>query len=398
MTQNSRLNYRHTALACYIGYITQAIVNNLAPLFFAAFSTQFNISVEKIGLIAAINFVTQICVDLACVKTIDRIGYRAATVGAHVFAVAGLVMLAILPYSMENSYLGIVIATVFNAIGGGLTEVVISPVIEALPGEQKTRAMSLLHSFYCWGVVAVVLLSTLFFACVAEPYHRYLPILWAIVPFFNIFFFAKVPLKALVEDGDGMRVRDMFKSFLFPMLLVMMLCAGASELAMGQWASMFAEVGLHVSKSTGDLLGPCLFALLQGVGRLLNGAFGGKRDIAKILFVSACFTVVCYLVTSLSGNAVVSLLGCAFTGIGISVMWPGTLSLASREMPRGGNSMFALLAFGGDVGASAGPWLLGIVAAAARAGEPLKNGMLVCTAFPVLMAAAAMYFMRRSAR
>lgn len=385
------LTYKHTKYAAYIGYITQAIVNNLAPLLFVTFNTKYGISLEKIGLLVSINFGIQILVDLLSVKFIDRIGYRVGSVAAHAFAVAGLICLSVLPELMANKYAALLIATALNAVGGGLTEVLISPIVESLPGDEKESAMSMLHSFYCWGHVAVVLLSTAYFLAFGVDNWRFLPLIWAVVPLFNFFFFMKVPLRVLVEESERVPVKKLFSSGMFWLFLLLMIAAGASEQAMSQWTSLFAESGLKVSKTLGDLLGPCLFATLMGLSRLLYGIFGSRLNVRAGLLGSAALCILSYLIAVLSPRPLLSLAGCGLCGFSVGLMWPGTFSLAAKDYAAGGTAMFALLALAGDVGCSAGPGLVGAVSGwVQKLGgtlDPLKTGIGVAILFPVIMLA-----------
>ena len=384
-----QLTYKHTKYAAYIGYITQAIVNNLAPLLFVTFNTSYGISLERIGLLVSINFGVQILVDFFSVKFIDRIGYRVGAVAAHIFAVAGLFCLGILPTVMANTYAALVIAICLNAIGGGLTEVLISPIIESLPGDEKAGAMSLLHSFYCWGHVGVVLLSTLYFSVAGIANWRYLPLIWAIIPLFNIFFFSKVPLRVLVEESERTPVKKLFSSGVFWLFLMLMICAGASEQAMSQWSSLFAESGLKVSKTMGDLLGPCMFAVLMGLSRLLYGIFGARLNVRKGLVFSSALCILSYLMAVLSPLPILSLAGCALCGFSVGLMWPGTFSLAAADFTAGGTAMFALLALAGDLGCAGGPGLVGLISGWAErariAADALKLGIGLAIIFPVAM-------------
>ena len=401
-----KLTYKHTVLASYIGYITQAIINNLPPLLFVTFNTRYGIPLEKIGLLVTINFGAQILVDLLAARYIDRIGYRAGVVAAHVFAVAGLILLGILPRAMPDPYAGLVIAMVLNAVGGGLTEVLISPIVESVPGDAKASAMSLLHSFYCWGHVAVVLLSTLYFRVAGLENWPVLAFLWAAVPLFNIFFFVKVPLRVLVEESERVPLKKLFTAKAFLLLFVLMICAGASEQAMSQWSSLFAESGLNVSKTLGDLLGPCMFAALMGLSRLLYGIFGERLNIRLGLLGSALLCILSYLLAVFSPAPLLSLVGCGLCGFSVGLMWPGTFSLASAAYPQGGTAMFAVLALAGDMGCAGGPGLVGLVSGlverlggAARgwfygAGATetgLKAGLTAALVFPVLMALGVLW-------
>ncbi len=395
------MTYKHTLYASYLGYVTQAIVVNLPPLLFIVFNKDFGIPLEKIGLLIALNFCVQIATDLVCAHLVDKIGYRIAAVIAHALSAAGLVLLGILPRVMDP-YLGLMIATILTAIGGGMIEVLISPLVESLPGDKKAAAMSLLHSFYCWGQMAVVLLSTIYFTTIGLRNWLWLTVIWALVPFFNMFFFMKVPLCALVEDGEGMRLRDIFARGAFWLLLLMMVCAGASELAMSQWASLFAELGLGVTKTMGDLLGPCAFAVLMGCARVYFGSKGSHLPLERILVGSAALCVFSYLLAVFSPWPILSLLACALTGLSVGSMWPATISLSARTFPRGGTAMFAMLAVAGDLGCSSGPSLVGFISSRAEQGlawaqalfqggeqAALKAGLFVAVLFPLLMVLAA---------
>jgi len=391
------VTYRHTLYASYIGYVTQAIIVNLPPLLFIVFSRDYGISLEKIGLLISLNFGVQIATDWACIHFVDKIGYRVAAVIAHALSALGLILIGFLP-GVIDPYLGLVIATVLNAVGGGMIEVLISPIVESLPGDKKAASMSLLHSFYCWGQMTVVLLSTLYFTTAGLSAWRWLPAVWALVPLFNVFFFLKVPLCALVEDGKGMRLRDLFARGGFWLMLLLMVCAGASEQAMAQWASLFAELGLGVSKTMGDLLGPCAFAVLMGGARVFFGSKGAHLPLTKILTGSALLCVASYLIAVFSPLPVLSLVGCALTGLSVGAMWPGTISLSAKSFPQGGTAMFAMLAFAGDVGCSSGPGLVGVVSSRVQEGAQwaqalfsggaqaaLKAGLFIAIAFPVVL-------------
>lgn len=381
--RNIRDDYRHTIAASYIGYITQAIVNNFAPLLFLTFHNVYGIPLGKIGLLVTVNFVTQLLVDFISAKYVDRIGYRTAIVAAHVFAAAGLIGLGILPDLMPTPYIGICMAVVVYAIGGGLIEVLISPIVEACPTEGKSAAMSLLHSFYCWGSVLVVVVSTILFSVFGVDAWRKIACLWAIIPLVNAFYFSKVPIAALVENGESMTIGMLFRSKLFWIFALLMVCSGASELSMSQWASAFAESGLHVSKTVGDLAGPCFFAVLMGTARVFHAKFAEKLELSRYLAVCAVVCIGSYLLASLSPNALLALLGCGICGFSVGAMWPGTFSLASEKCPKGGTAMFALLALAGDTGCSLGPTVVGFVSAACE--DNLKKGLLSAILFPVLL-------------
>lgn len=373
--------FKHTKYAAYIGYITQAIVNNLSTLLFVSFQKEFSLSLDKISLLITVNFAVQIITDLAAAKGVDKIGYRSACIAAHIAAVIGLLGYAFLPFVI-SPFLGLMISSAVCAVGGGLTEVVISPVVEALPGDEKTSAMSMLHSFYCWGQVLVVIASTVYFNAAGIENWRFLPIIWAFVPLINIFLFMKVPIRELCEDTVPVPLKKLFTVKIFWLFLVLMICAGASELAMSQWASLFAEEGLRVNKTLGDMLGPCAFAVLMGLSRTFFGFFGSKINLKKFIFASGILCVFSYLVAVFSPLPIISLLGCALCGLSVGIMWPGTYSLAAKYYPEGGTAMFAILALAGDVGCLSGPTITGMVA---NSQNSMKAGLFSAVAFPIIL-------------
>lgn len=383
MFQSVKKSYEHTIYASYFGYITQAIVNNLAPLLFLTFASTFDLSLAQITMITTINFMTQLLVDLICVKVIDKIGYRVSVVFAHVCAVLGLVGMAVLPDLLGNAYAGLIAAVVLYAVGGGIIEVLISPIVEACPTKKKEAAMSLLHSFYCWGHVGVVLLSTLFFAVFGVSNWRILACLFALVPFCNAFYFMLVPIFPIVEENEKMAFGELLKKRSFWLLIVMMVCAGASEQAMSQWASAFAEAGLKVSKTMGDLLGPCAFAVCMGLARAIYGKYSEQIPLKKMMVGSAVLCIACYLLAVFGGNPILGLVGCAVCGFSVGIFWPGTFSIAAWKLPGGGTAMYALMALAGDLGCSSGPTVVGVVAD--RMNKDLKSGILVAIVFPVVM-------------
>ncbi len=382
--------YISTKIACYTGYFVQAIINNLAPLFYVIFQTEFSINYTEISWLIMINFITQLFVDIVSVKVIEKLGYRVSIVLAHVFSASGLLLLGILPRLLDNHYIGLVISIITYAIGSGLIEVLVSPIVEGLPLQNKSGEMSLLHSFYCWGQMLVVLFTTIAIKFVGSENWVYAPMLWAIIPFVNMFMFMRVPIFPPVPEGqDEMKVSELFRNGTFILLALLMLCAGASELTMAQWASTFAEKSLGVNKLMGDLLGPCLFALLMASARVAYGLIGDKVDIRKVLALSAGLCVAAYLTVTLSKNPIMSLVGCGLCGLSVATMWPGVFSLAAKIFPRGGTPLFAMLAVFGDLGCAFGPWLAGVISDAVREStltfDPLKFGILVLAVFPIIM-------------
>ncbi len=379
--------YQKTMYACFAGYIVQAIVNNFVPLLFLTFESNYNIPLSQITMLITFNFGIQLIVDLLSTKFVDRIGYRISIVMAHVFAAGGLIGLVVLPDLLPNAFAGLLIAVVIYAIGGGLIEVLISPIMESCPTENKEKAMSLLHSFYCWGHVGVVLLSTLFFKLCGIENWKILALIWAVIPIVNGIVFCKAPIASLIEDGEtGMSLRDLCRNQMFWILMLMMVCAGASEQAVSQWASTFAEQGLGVTKTIGDLAGPMAFAILMGSARAFYGKFGEKIDLDKFMMGSSLLCVIAYLCISLSSSPLISLVGCAVCGLSVGIMWPGTFSKASATLKNGGTAMFALLALAGDVGCSGGPTLVGFVTG--QMSNNLKLGILAGIVFPILLIVA----------
>mgnify|MGYP000601606774 FL=1 len=376
--------YQNTMYACFVGYIVQAIVNNFVPLLFLTFESSYGIPLSQITMLITFNFGIQLLVDLLSAKFVDKIGYRVSIVMAHIFAALGLAGLVVLPDLLSNAFAGLLIAVVIYAIGGGLIEVLISPIMESCPSENKEKAMSLLHSFYCWGHVGVVLLSTLFFWFFGIADWKILALLWVIIPVCNGILFCKVPIAPLIEEGEtGMSLRELCKNRIFWILMLMMMCAGASEQAVSQWASTFAEQGLGVSKTIGDLAGPMSFAILMGSARAFYGKFGDRIDLDKFMQASSLLCIVSYLCISLSPSPLFSLIGCSLCGLSVGIMWPGTFSKASAALRNGGTAMFALLALAGDVGCSGGPTLVGFVTGLAS--DDLKKGILAGILFPILL-------------
>ncbi|MBD5527952.1 MAG: MFS transporter [Lachnospiraceae bacterium] len=376
--------YKWTINACFIGYIIQAIVNNFVPLLFLTFQSSYGIPLSRITLLITVNFAVQLTVDLVSVTFVDRIGYRASMLIAHGMSALGLAGLTILPRILPSAYAGLLISVVCYAVGGGLLEVLVSPVMESCPTDNKEKAMSMLHSFYCWGQVGVVLFSTLFFRIFGIDRWWILALLWAIVPIANGILFARVPIAPLIADGEkGMTVRELFGMRAFWLLMLMMVCAGASELSVSQWASTFAEKGLGISKTLGDLMGPMFFALLMGCARAFYGKYGEKVELDRFMTGSAMLCVISYLCISLVPVPWIGLLGCGLCGLSVGIMWPGTFSKAAASIKRGGTAMFALLALGGDIGCSGGPTLVGLTSGVF--GDNLHRGILAGAIFPIIL-------------
>lgn len=389
-----RITYKHTVYACFVGYITQAIVNNFAPLLFLTFVSSYGVPLSKITLLVTFNFGFQLFIDAVSPRFIDKIGYRFSMILAHVFSAAGLVMLTILPELFEDAFVGLLLAVLIYAIGGGLLEVLVSPVVEACPTDNKEATMSLLHSFYCWGHVGVVLLSTIYFAVFGIENWKYLACFWALVPALNCISFTKVPLATLIEEGEtGLSLKELFRNKVFWLFMIMMVSAGASEQAVSQWASAFAEAGLGVDKTIGDLAGPMLFAVCMGISRAIYGKYGDRIKLEYYMLFSGVLCIISYLMISLSPWPMLSFIGCAICGFSVGIMWPGTFSMSAAGIKNGGTLMFALFALAGDVGCSAGPTLVGMVSSAAN--NNLKLGTLAAIFFPILCIICCITKMKR---
>lgn len=376
--------YNKTITACFLGYISQAIIVNFTPLLFLFFQRSYQIPLSRITLLVTLNFGVQLLTDLCSVGFIDKIGYRASLIIAHLLSALGLIFLTVLPEVLPSPFAGILVSVMVYAVGGGLLEVLVSPVVEACPSDNKEKTMSMLHSFYCWGHAGVVLISTLFFHVAGIENWKILAVVWALIPIGNALAFAKVPIASLMEEGEkGLSLKELFRMKLFWVLMIMMICAGASEQAISQWASTFAEKGLGISKTAGDLAGPMAFAILMGTSRMFYGKYGDKIHLDRFMIYSSCLCILAYLGIALFPVPQLSLAACALCGLSVGIMWPGTFSKAAAALPKGGTAMFALLALGGDVGCSSGPTLVGMVSGAM--GDNLKTGVLTGIIFPVLL-------------
>ena len=389
--------YNRTKIACYLGFITQAITANFVPLLFLTFHRDYGISLERLAMISAVFFITQLIVDLLCVKLADKIGYRKSIIIAEIMAGAGLILLSFLPDILPDRYAGILICTIIYAIGSGLIEVLCSPIIEACPFENKAGMMSLLHSFYCWGSVAVVLISTVFFNLAGIGRWRIMALLWALVPLFNVINFAVCPILPINEEGsEGMKLTELLKNKLFWLFVVLMICAGACEIAMAQWASTFVESALGVAKSIGDLAGPCLFAVFMGISRIFYSKYGEKWDLTIFMLISGVLCLISYLLAALSDLSIMGLAGCVLCGFSVGIMWPGSISISSKKLEGAGTALFAFLALAGDCGGAAGPALVGAVSQ--RCADDLRMGILSGTVFPVILIICSLILLKYKKR
>ena len=384
-----KLTYKNTIYACFLGYIVQAVINNFAPLLFLMFQTTYNIPLSQITMLIGFNFVVQLCVDFASAGFAEKLGYRKSMLLAHLLCIMGFIALGTLPELFPSPFLGLLISVFLYAMGGGLLEVLVSPIVEACPTDNKEKAMSLLHSFYCWGVAAVIVISTVFFSVFGIENWRILALIWAVLPLTDGIMFIFVPIEQPVAEGKGMKLRELISSKTFIILLLMMLCAGASEQAVSQWASTLCEKALGVSKTVGDLCGTAGFAILMGISRALFGKFGDKISLSKAMSASAMLCVCAYLLISLVPSPAAGLIGCALCGFGVGILWPGTFSKSSSALPSGGTMMYALLALAGDIGCAAGPAVAGL--GADVFGGNLRYGVLFAIVFPTAMVVLAMF-------
>ncbi len=387
-------NYRKTLTACYLGFVTQAISANFAPLLFLTFKSTYGITLEKIAMIPLVFYLTQLLIDLAATKYADKIGYRVCVMFSQILSAAGLVLVAILPDVLPSPFIGILISVVLYAIGSGLIEVLVSPIVEACPFKNKEGTMSLLHSFYCWGAMGVIIGSTLFFSAFGIGNWKILTVIWALVPFRNTFHFINCPIERLIPDGKSMGIRNLFRTPVFWLMILLMVCSGASEATMAQWASAFTESAVGVSKTVGDLAGPCAFAMFMGISRILYGKFSEKLDLIRVMLVCGILCAFCYLLAALAVLPILELTGCALCGFAVGIMWPGSISLSSKKCPRGGTAMFAFLALAGDLGAMVSPSMVGMLSE--MTGGNLKTGLLAAAVFPVILVLVLLVLNKRN--
>lgn len=393
MTKQNR--YKKTLIACYLGFVTQAISANFTPLLFLTFKTTYGITLEKIAMIPMVFYLTQLFVDYAATKFADKLGYRICVVASQILSAFGIASMSFLPELLPTPFLGILISVILYAIGSGLIEVLVSPIVEACPFENKSGMMSLLHSFYCWGAMGVILGSTLFFTIFGINNWKILTLIWAIIPLYNTLNFIKCPINKLPDSDESMGIRQLFQMPLFCFMILLMVCSGASEACMAQWASAFTESALGVSKTIGDLAGPCLFALFMGVARMLYGKFSEKLDLIKVMLFCGILCTACYLLASLSTLPILGLIGCALCGSAVGIMWPGSISISSQRCPKGGTAMFAFLALAGDLGAMISPAMVGSLSE--LAGGNLKIGLFVATIFPIILVVGLLLLKREVA-
>lgn len=384
------MNYTRTKISCYLGYFIQAIIVGFLPLLFVTFNTHYGISYEKLGALAVITFAVQLLVDVLSVRLLKYIGYRFGAVLAHLTATVGFIMLSVLPNVMYNKYLAVVLSCIVYSVGGGLIEVIISPIIEYLPTRNKASQMSLLHSFFCWGSALTVLVTTLMFFLLGRENWRYVSYLWAAISFINLLLFIKAPIVEPETEKQEKTYSKMLSSPVFYAVMLLMFASGASEISVSQWASAFTETSLGLSKAAGDILGVCAFAVLMGIGRLFYGVRGDKIAIEKAMLIGGIVCFGCYILLFLNINPSISLIACAFTGLSVSIMWPGALSIGAKNFKNGGTLLFGLAAAFGDTGCSVGPFFMGVAAERST----FSNGFLLCSIFPLMIIGCSLYFLK----
>lgn len=385
-----RNDFRHTKLACYICYVSQAAVCVFLPLLFVMFNENYGISIARLTLLTTVNFSAQFITDCASMLFVDKIGYRKCAVAAQLLSAAGFVGIAVTPWLSDSIYTGIFISVLLYSVGGGLLEVLISPIIETCPSDNKAASMSLLHSMFSFGSVFVILFSTLFFAVFGKENWQYLSLIWAVIPLLNSLYFTVVPIRQISEDGETIPVFELFKQKSFWIFALIMLCSGASEQGMSQWASAFAESSLNVSKAVGDVFGPCMFAITMGFARAFYPKISHRVKLTNYIIFCAALCVLSYLMAVFSPLKFMALAGCGLCGFAVGIMWPGTISLAAEKCSAGGTALFAAMALAGDLGCTSGPTLVGAVSSAF--GNNLKAGLLAVIVFPVLLIAGVMYY------
>jgi len=384
MSNHTEPNYQRTKIACYLGFVTQAITANFAPLLFVLFHRQYNIPLASLALVPAVFYIVQMSVDFFCAK-FANLNYRRNIILSEITSAAGLIGLTFVPDLCPNPLVGLLLCVAVYAVGSGLIEVLCSPIIEACPFPNKEGMMSLLHSFYCWGAVGVILGSTIFFHFFGVNHWRILALIWALVPLYNIYNFSICPIEPIVSEGESKSMTQLFHNRVFWLFFLLMIAAGASESSMAQWTSAFAETSLGVSKTVGDLFGPCGFAFCMGLGRLWYGKHGSKAPLAMYMTWSGVLCLAGYLTASLSPIPQLALAGCMLSGLAVGIMWPGTISLSVGYVPNGGTALFALLALAGDVGGTLGPSFVGVFSGNQENG--MSTGVLSASFFPLLLVA-----------
>lgn len=388
-----KLSFNHTKAACYIGSISQSIVCGFLPLLFVIFNQDYGIPLAMVTLFSTVNFVIQLIMDFTSLFYIDRVSYRKTIVAAHLLAAFGFLFLGLAAPKIKNIYPAILFSVVLFSAGGGLSEVLLSPIIEGCPSDNKAATMSLLHSMFAFGSVGVILVTNILLFVLGKANWHYIATLWAAIPLFNAGYFMLVPINRIVESDKRMPLSRLFKRKSFLVFVLIMFCSGATEIAMSQWASAFAESSLGVSKAVGDILGPCVFASMMALSRVMYSKLADRINLAKYLMLCGIMTVGCFLTAALSPIKLAALLACGFCGFAVGIIWPGTVSLSAKTYPSGGAAMFGALALAGDVGCTAGPTVVWFVAS--LFGGELRRGLLISCIFPVLLVVSTVLLMQR---
>ncbi len=396
--QKTLKNFKLTRFGCYICFIIQAIIINFPPVLFLIFSNSYSIPLSKITLLVIINFVCQFVMDSLSALFSSKLNYRVMVLTANVFSTAGLILLGILPDILPDPYIGLVIATLICAIGSGLIEVMGNPIMQSCPKEKEGFSMGLLHSFYAWGHLGTILVSTFFLLTFGEESWRIMSFIWALVPTANIVIFLFAPIEQPSPEMEKTSsLSSLAKTEMFWLFIFLMLLAGACEQGIAQWASAFAETALLTTaipkesvKLIGDLLGPCFFALTMAISRMVYPKICERLDLRKTMILSSSLCAVCYISAGLSQDPFIALIGCGICGLSVGIMWPGTLDLAAKSCTFVGTALFAMLSLAGDVGCTTGPALVGFAADAL--GGDLKTGLLLGAILPILLVLALIFF------
>lgn len=355
-------HYRLTTISCFVGIFAQAVIINLAALLFMPLMRLHGLTYVQLGTLVAVNFSVQVGSDLVFSGLIDRIGFRRLVLPACLVGSLGLFLFALAPVLLPGRvFAGLLAATAVYSAAGGLLEVLLSPIVNAIPNEEKGAAMSLLHSFYAWGQMATIILTTLFLFLVGERHWQWMVGFWALLPLANFLLFLKAPFPPSVPEEHRLNMGDLILKPFCLLAFAAIFFGASAEVLMNQWTSAFMERALLLPKLTGDLFGMCGFALMLGLGRAWHGKYGARFDISKALVAMSALAVLCYLVVALAPGSWPGLLACMVCGFATSLLWPGTLIVASERYPLAGAWMFALLAAAGDVGAGLGPWFTGWV-------------------------------------
>ncbi|MCI8600772.1 MAG: MFS transporter [Oscillospiraceae bacterium] len=357
-------NYRATVRACYLGNLLQSC-GAIFAILFVPLRTLYGLTYTQYGLLVSVNFIVQVCSDILFSKPVERLGFRPFAVLSPILTSTGLVLFALAPVLFPgNVFFGFCVGMFVFAAAAGLQELLLSPILDGvpMPEEKKKKAMSLLHSFFAWGQIGAVLITTLLVWVLKAEQWQLITVLWALPPLVNVFLFAKAPLDAKVSAGNAMSLKQLFTSKIFLVVLLAIIFGGAAEVTMSQWASAFIEKGLNLPKLLGDMLGVCGFSLMLGLGRTLYGLKGDSISIHKVMIFGSLGAFCLYLLAALSGSPFVGMAACGLTGFCVSMLWPGSIVVASRELPLAGASMFALMSAGGDLGSSAASFLTGQVA------------------------------------